>query len=237
MSKIEKMLQLQTIENEIVRTEHHYKDVMEAKEINDKIQLHKKMKRHCEELQNRIHQDKEVLKDRETTLSEIHKKKENLKDKLYGGKINDLKQLGVLMHEEERMDEEIQQTEKNIEQLMEAIEGNEKRLSEISLKEKRLGAVIKKNLKEREEKRGNLVKIRGDLLRQKEEAVQLLGQDLMKVYEDVKKRKHNPIAEAKNDICGGCHMDLPIMVLMELRKDKIIYCSNCGRILYLSDRG
>jgi predicted nucleic acid-binding Zn-ribbon protein len=36
-------------------------------------------------------------------------------------------------------------------------------------------------------------------------------------------------------MCGGCHMKLPIQVVLSCRaQQEIVSCPNCGRILYFS---
>ncbi len=45
------------------------------------------------------------------------------------------------------------------------------------------------------------------------------------------------VAEAKNEICQGCHMNIPPQLFVEIRKNEdIIQCPQCRRILYWKEQ-
>lgn len=61
-----------------------------------------------------------------------------------------------------------------------------------------------------------------------------LPKDLASSYENlVKNKKDFAVVPIANDTCGGCHRNLPVHVIDEVRKGKdIVVCNNCLRILY-----
>jgi len=60
---------------------------------------------------------------------------------------------------------------------------------------------------------------------------------LLANYERILKGKSGlAMAEVRGDACGGCFINLPPQVINEIKmKDKIIYCENCSRILYIKE--
>jgi predicted nucleic acid-binding Zn-ribbon protein len=60
---------------------------------------------------------------------------------------------------------------------------------------------------------------------------------LLKQYEFLKDRlKGTAVAEVKNGTCLGCHMHIPPQLFNELhRRDRIIPCPSCLRILYFAE--
>lgn len=61
-----------------------------------------------------------------------------------------------------------------------------------------------------------------------------IPEDVLKIYEKLKKQVSNPVAKVENDVCLGCKIKLPGMIITELKSNKeLVYCENCGRIIYL----
>jgi uncharacterized protein len=62
---------------------------------------------------------------------------------------------------------------------------------------------------------------------------------VLKQYEQIRKKKQGlAIVEIKNNTCSGCHMNITLQLVNEVRKEKEqICCENCLRILYLPQEG
>ena len=53
-------------------------------------------------------------------------------------------------------------------------------------------------------------------------------------YDRLRARDKKGVAVVRNQVCTGCHMRLPIGVVMTLMQDRDIQlCDSCGRYLYL----
>lgn len=53
-------------------------------------------------------------------------------------------------------------------------------------------------------------------------------------YDRLRARDKKGVAVVRNQVCGGCHMRLPIGVITILMQDRDIQlCDSCGRYLYL----
>jgi hypothetical protein len=55
-------------------------------------------------------------------------------------------------------------------------------------------------------------------------------------YDRLMARGKKGVAAVRNQNCAGCHMSVPLAVVMTLKHaDDIQLCDNCGRYLYLPD--
>ncbi|MDR2506125.1 MAG: C4-type zinc ribbon domain-containing protein [Oscillospiraceae bacterium] len=72
-----------------------------------------------------------------------------------------------------------------------------------------------------------------DVLR-KQAAAAAVGIDeaLMTKYKAIKQHKVPAVARLNDDRCGGCNMNLPAVVLRQIKMgEKAVDCENCGRIV------
>lgn len=55
-------------------------------------------------------------------------------------------------------------------------------------------------------------------------------------YDRLRVRGKKGLAAVQNQVCAGCHMRLPLAVIMTLRHGQDLQlCDNCGRYLYLTE--
>lgn len=62
----------------------------------------------------------------------------------------------------------------------------------------------------------------------------VLPKNIADKYENIRKNKIGAaVVMVEDNACGGCHRNLPIHIIDELKKGKdLIFCNNCMRILY-----
>jgi uncharacterized protein len=120
------------------------------------------------------------------------------------------------------------------------------KLEEGAKKEKILKKEVEDKTAEGQVKKAQLEKERQtyekdfiEMNQRREKFVSEIDLSLLKQYEFLKNRLHGvAVAEAKNATCLSCHMQIPPQMYNELhRKDKIIPCPSCLRILYLNGSG
>jgi predicted nucleic acid-binding Zn-ribbon protein len=62
----------------------------------------------------------------------------------------------------------------------------------------------------------------------------LIPEPILGHYNRLRARDKKGVAHVRNQVCGGCHMRLPIGVITTLMQDRDIQlCDSCGRYLYL----
>jgi predicted nucleic acid-binding Zn-ribbon protein len=58
--------------------------------------------------------------------------------------------------------------------------------------------------------------------------------DAQKIYEDIKGELGFGMSEVKRDICTGCNVDVPVVIINEVKyTKKLIKCPTCNRLLYV----
>ena len=63
-----------------------------------------------------------------------------------------------------------------------------------------------------------------------------LPQPIVGHYDRLRVRGKKGVAIVRNQVCGGCHMHVPIGQITELMRDEDVQlCESCGRYLYLPD--
>ena len=67
---------------------------------------------------------------------------------------------------------------------------------------------------------------------------EIIKPDLIKKYDLIKeKRNGQAVVPVWKEVCGGCHMNIPPQLYIELQKyEKVRLCPNCNRIIYWEDR-
>jgi predicted nucleic acid-binding Zn-ribbon protein len=63
--------------------------------------------------------------------------------------------------------------------------------------------------------------------------------ELLKRYETIKGRRNGvAVASVWKEVCGGCHMNIPPQMYIELqRSSELLTCPNCNRIVYWYNKG
>jgi predicted nucleic acid-binding Zn-ribbon protein len=61
----------------------------------------------------------------------------------------------------------------------------------------------------------------------------IIPEPILAHYDRMRARAKKGVAVVRNQVCGGCHMRLPIGVITILMQDRDIQLCDCGRYLYL----
>lgn len=61
-----------------------------------------------------------------------------------------------------------------------------------------------------------------------------IPKDVLEKYNLIRKAKRRPVVPVKDKVCCGCKLELSMITLDKIKKrNEIVYCDNCGRIIYL----
>jgi len=64
----------------------------------------------------------------------------------------------------------------------------------------------------------------------------IIPRQILEHYDRLRARGKKGVAAVRNQVCGSCHMRVPLGVVMTLRHGQDIQlCENCGRYLYLPE--
>ncbi|MCT4594571.1 MAG: C4-type zinc ribbon domain-containing protein [Anaeromicrobium sp.] len=227
------LFELQEIEMNILKKERELEGIDKAEEIKKYIMEDKKVRKHIEKIKCLKKKYKTESKLLEDHIKDIEKTKEEMKKKLYGGEIKDSKGLELLMEKEKRLETSI---DTYTERMVEKIESQEKvemELEKYVKKAKDMGARINELLKERKSKKEIVEENLHNLEREREDIKRIIPKGNLELYYTIKKKKVKPMAYAHNQICSGCHMDLPIEIMEKINKGNMKLCPNCRRIVVI----
>jgi len=179
------------------------------------------------------HSDLEKKKrDKETETDEINEKIKKIKTRVTEIKTN--KEYQAHLKEIESAEKQLYDIEDEILILMEEIDIASKKISSTDSrfreKKKEIEA-LKKKLE------GEVAEAERELLPLQEKRstiVETIDKDVYREYVELMKILNAvAVTEVRDEICQGCHMNIPPQLFVEIKKnDKLIQCPQCRRILY-----
>ena len=181
--------------------------------------------KHLEELRKQQHSS-------EWELDDLTGKIKDAEQQLYGGRINNPKELSNLQHEINNLKSIRDQKETRILEIIDAVEAAEKSVARLTADFKKLEDEWKSHQKQLS---GDIEKLQSSLADLRQKRQQLSGEiepGALALYEKIKKQKRPPVARVERGICHGCRISLPVSELQRARSGAV-QCGSCGRILFL----
>ena len=199
-----------------------------------KLRLEEK-KKQLDVMQEDIKRIKINIKEKELELKSGEEEVKRLQSQLMQVKTN--KEYKSLLMEIEGKKADNSLIEDNILDLMEEVDKKELELNKEKENLKHLEAEYSKEearIKSEIAKIENQIK---DKEKEREEVCSHLDTQLLSIYERLLKNRDGlAIVPVVNDACGGCHLSLRPQIINEIkRKDHLVTCERCSRILYLDE--
>lgn len=172
--------------------------------------------------------------DKELELESVDEERSEKWSRAYGGTVADPKELGSL---EKKIQELDRRKDKLEDTLLELYDSVEKRTAQVQ-EQRETVAQLEKELAGIEEAFANdsaeLNAVVTEAQERRAGIVSQLDAKLMDDYEGIRKKTGDlAVVEVNGRLCTGCRVSISIMLLDQLQKrDKIIRCENCRRILY-----
>lgn len=232
MSAMELLYQLQNCYNKVEASKKVIKD-------GAYLYLLRKMKKEFGECKNKYNEKVKAIKDLKDDYGATSKELKEFRDKidkdeyiLYNNAQNDMKSINALQKSIKNNkaklkiveDSAIEHLEKE-EKLNLEIESLKKELINVKNNfysyKKDIGEKIENAKQELETENNNIEKLQKSM-----------PEDYLKAFYTKFEHKKNVVVRLHNGICGGCKMKVSAMTLDGVKKkDTILYCDNCGRIL------
>ena len=220
LEKVDKVIadfqrELDELPKELKLTEKEFLEIQDS---------YNKLKAELEELTS-------LKKEKDQQLQEKKEFVKKSESKLY--LIKTYKEFNAAQKEISEAKNEIKQLEDEIIELIEKIEGKEKEFKEI---EEKFKEVSSKYEKMKEEVATKESEIKGKIDEEnkiREKFVKDLDNETLAKYNLIRSRRNGiAIVEINSNTCSGCFMNLPPQLIIEIRKkNKIIQCPSCQRIL------
>ena len=224
--------ELQRIDTELSELEVHLKEYPERisafeheletsrntlSELNTQLEQFKENKARLEQ---ELSSNEETIKKSEQKLFDIKTHKEYA---ALQKEISDTKRINSEL-EENLIDE------------MERIEEIESKISELEQELSSKEEEYKEKIEEIKEKLEEVQIQYMPKKAEKENIASKISPEILPVYEKIKKKDGTVLALAKNEVCTGCHMNIPPQLFIEvLTLSRIIQCPSCKKILYCEE--
>jgi predicted nucleic acid-binding Zn-ribbon protein len=233
LSNVRRLYELQEIDLAIKNNKKSISDI-EGKLQDDSTVVEAKAK--LEEEESRLSEMRKTEKQLDWDIEELSVKMKDVDSQLYGGSVKNPKDLASLNEELEHFKQRRGIMEDGLLDLMTDLEQQQHAFDYAK-------SELEKTQVEWQDNNGHLVEDRDRLNnetaelegKRKDAASQVDKSDLV-IYERLRKTKGGEaIARIEQGMCRGCRINLPTHTLQKVRTgQELVYCTNCGRILYIS---
>jgi len=226
---LERLIKIKDLDEEIKKNEQLLKNIPEK--INNLKKDIEKKNSQLNQAKNRLAEIKKLYKIKEGDIADNESKVNKLNQQIHSVKTNEeyraiLKEIEFLKNSRLGVEEEMLNLLEEEEKLKNSIGGLEKDTKEFVEKKTR-------NINDSEQQKTQLVDDQDKKKFMFQDEIKKLPEDVRKIYERVKKARDRAICiVSDNGICTGCFSNITPQALNELKKkDKILVCDSCGRIL------
>ncbi len=230
---VRNLVALQDVEQKITGLQRQVSEIpTKVKNLQEELQ---RMKQAHEQ---RLAHSQELSKKRrsyEGAVDVLRTKLSKLKDQLMAVKTN--KEYTAMLHEIQSAENQIRSEEDKILEFMEEGEQLEKELKTAKRELDSRCTEIQKSIQELERSVPGLESEVAQLLQQKQMMESGVEVELLQRYRRIAEvRKGMALAEAKDELCGACHVRIRPQVYADLKQtDAVFICDSCSRILFLRD--
>lgn len=213
------------------------------REINKKAVLdelfrlkdeYEKIKSEYEKLLSEYERDSNAIADLTTKNDRLVNDLKEIEKKLYTS--SNLKSIEVMQHSQDKLKNEIQNNENSIYTCLEEQERAQKMRIEYKKKLSTLSSTYNSMRKEYQEHISSLKDSISSLKEKRKSMISKIDENIVREYESIRKSKGYGMSVLKGEICTGCGMGVPYIIISDARKHKSLQkCPNCGRFIYIAD--
>lgn len=233
MDLIKNLFMLQDCYNKISKYSSVLKDEERLNKLKDIKEKYENTKTNYENSINSLKKLERELLSLESMMNLNSKELERLEHELYNDSGSDLK----LIENIESKKMAVKESNEEIDVKIKEIKTQERELKISILKHRKYIGILKDDfIKEKKEFSHCIDEAKKKLPSKRKERDDLASKipsAVLKNFEYLIKNKENAVSELKDGICLGCRMMVSSMTIDEISKgNDIVYCDNCGRILY-----
>lgn len=178
----------------------------------------------------------EVAKRQKTVeweLEDLQEKTNHVSSRLYSGTIKNPKELVNLEQEAKDLRNKLRNKEN---ELLELMTQSETIQSRVKASAEELEALTQEWQQEQEELRQRKVDAESRLAKlspSRQDLAQQIDHEALKLYEQIRATKKQPVAKVEQGRCQGCRITLPTGLWQRAKAGDLVQCGSCARILYL----
>jgi len=215
-------------------------------ELRDRDEKHP-LRKEIEALEGELEVSGDESREKEASLEESHKKQrvkedevqvleEKLvreEDKLYGGRVNNPKELRGLQAEVRSLRKKKDALETELLEEMENQDEIKEKVDELQAHRDRLQAEVDEKRKILDSEVAEIGSQLAELEKERHELRSQINEDLLEIYDTLLESRHGlAVVKVSDGVCLGCRVELPgIEFDRFLKTEDVFTCTNCGRIL------
>jgi predicted nucleic acid-binding Zn-ribbon protein len=227
---IKQLYQLQEIDNQIESEEQTLSQ--KVGQLGDRRELDAAWNQLNSE-QERWEELKRHQHEAEWEIDDVLSKISAAEQQLYGGKITNPKELSSLQHEASLLKAKSDQMQNKALEIIDQVEEAEKSVTATSNAFRELEDEWQRQQQALSLEIEQLKSQLEDLRQRRQEITAEIESPAVKLYENIRKQKRNPVARVEQGICRSCRISLSAAELQRARGGNLIQCGSCGRILFL----
>ncbi len=231
MSVVSQLYQLQEIDLTIDSNEQALSRI--ASQLGESemvVRAQTELTLECQRLEELRHQQRST----EWEIDDLSNKIGAADEKLYGGRIGNPKELANLQHEVETLKARRNQLEDKALAIMEQVELAAASVASKSSELKTLEADWRSQQQQLSTEMEQFKTILFELNHKRQLLSAKIDPQAVEFYSELKKQKGTAVARVEQGICRSCRISLPITELQRARRDSLVRCSSCGRVLFLA---
>jgi len=228
--EFENLINLQKLDKEIRHVSALLENIpLRIKEIDKKIETSSQI---ISEAKEKLALNQKNRRGLEAQIKDLKPKISRYKIQLNEVKTN--REYSSLLKEIEEIDQKTDSLEEEIISEMLSADDFEKEIKEATQKHSQEEAKFLEEKKTINQNNKDLETRIKKLIQEKEKLLRQIPSPQSKLYLDISKEKNGiALSPVKDEFCSMCHMRIRPQVLNELiGEKKLIFCENCGRILY-----
>jgi len=233
MGTLELLWELQEHDNNLKDIKLKLEEISNGKRIKELLMGLEDTENRLNSLEKRLEANEYRLNKNNLILRDLDYKLKETESDLYEGNILDIKQLSYLDKERDTIKGKIDEKEIEILQQMEEMDSLKEEFIRIQQDFKQLKSEYIELIEKYKFIVEDLKTKAQEERREKDKISRQIQEDILVMYAKLKNTRGNALAEIIDNRCSGCNVLLPTIVIDKLKDtDTLIYCENCGRILY-----
>ena len=231
--KLKLLWQLEEIDNELQRSREMMESLddgslLKAKvdALRDKLEIYKR----------ELREMRREMEDKELEARGLEERRRTMESRMYGGYISNPKELESMEREVEMLRRNQDRLEERVLELMFAIEDKNRDIKMLEEQVKEEDSAYQEVRRKYEEEYRRLSERITSLERKREELLPQIDPTLLERYSEIRAREGGGVGKVVKGVCSGCGFSISPRLLTRLQESEtIVYCENCGRILYLEE--
>ena len=228
------LVELQQIDSEIKRIETRKKELpRDLDKLNEELHL---FEERVEEERKRIDDLYKRHRDKENDLKKGNDDLKKIKSRLFDVKTN--REYQALLKEIDVVNKKNDETENEIINILEMIDRASEGLEEREKEVKAFSINQGEKIKNVETEIDSIDFVLLDVKKKHVEIKEKINADLLKKYDIIRQRRNGrAVVPVWKEICGGCHMNIPPQMYIELQRSEVLmFCPHCNRIIYWDNK-